>query len=112
MPYRQLAILGAYVRNRFADAVPLLQKAVALDPDNPTLNSISPGFTWTSATTSGERVIEAARRRWPDQGLCSIVVAHAHADGERTRGRADAQQARWRSIRVIATIVRGCATPT
>ena len=69
MPYRQLGVLDAYVRNRFADAVPLLQRAAALDPANPLLEFFRARLYFDLGDdVEASRVIEAARKRWPDHG--------------------------------------------
>ena len=79
MPYRQMGILGAYVRNRFADAVPLLQRAAALDPDNPILEFyLARLYLDLGDDVEATRVIEAARKRWPDHGAVLMASAELH----------------------------------
>ena len=78
-PYTDLGYLTAYAMNRFADAVPLVQKTLELDPDGP-------GWAWglaslyldvgdegkTFATT------EQAAKRWPDSwGLQQMLATIA-----------------------------------
>ena len=79
MPYRQLGVLGAYVRNRFADAVPLLQKAAALDPANPILEFyLARLYLDLGDDVEASRVVEAARKRWPDHGAVLVASAELH----------------------------------
>ena len=71
MPYRQLGVLGAYVRNRFAGAVPLLQRAAALDPANPILEfHLARLYLDLGDDLEATRVIEVARDRWPTMAPC------------------------------------------
>ncbi len=79
MPYRQLGVLDAYARNRFADAVPLLQRAAALDPGNPILEFyLARLYLDLGDDVEATRVIEAARKRWPDHGAVLMVSAEMH----------------------------------
>ena len=79
MPYRQLGVLDAYARNRFADAVPLLQRAAALDPGNPILEFyLARLYLDLGDDVEATRVIEAARKRWPDHGAVLLVSAEMH----------------------------------
>ena len=79
MPYRQLGVLGAYVRNRFADAVPLLQRAAALDPANPILEFyLARLYLDLGDDVEAGRIIEAARKRWPDHGAVLVASAEMH----------------------------------
>ena len=79
MPYRQLGILDAYVRNRFTGAVPLLQRAAALDPDNPILELyLARLYLDLGDDVEATRVIEAARKRWPDHGAVLMASAEMH----------------------------------
>jgi tetratricopeptide (TPR) repeat protein len=87
MPYRQLGVMRAYVRNRFADAVPLLQRAAALDPDNPILEFyLARLYLDLGDDVEASRVIEAARKRWPDHGAVLVASAEMHMN----RGESDA----------------------
>ena len=94
MPYRQLGVLDAYARNRFADAVPLLQKAAALDPDNPILEFyLARLHLDLGDDVEATRVIEAARQRWPDHGAVLMVSAEMHMNaGEWNAALKDAQR--------------------
>jgi len=94
MPYRQVGVLDAYARNRFADAVPLLQRAAALDPDNPTLEFyIARLYLDLGDDVAATRVIEAARKRWPDHGAVLIASAEMHMNkGEWGTALKDAQR--------------------
>jgi TolB-like protein/Tfp pilus assembly protein PilF len=79
MPYRQAGVLDAYARNRFADAVSLLQRAAALDPDNPLLEFFRARLYFDLGDdVAATRVIEAARKRWPDHGAVLMVSAEMH----------------------------------
>ena len=94
MPYRQLGVLDAYARNRFTDAVPLLQKAAALDPDNPILEFyLARLHLDLGDDVEATRVIEAARQRWPDHGAVLMVSAEMHMNaGEWNAALKDAQR--------------------
>ncbi len=79
MPYRQAGLLAAYARNRFADAVPLLQRAAALDPDNPLLELYRSRILFDLGDdVAAARVTEAARKRWPDHAAVLMGAAEAH----------------------------------
>jgi tetratricopeptide (TPR) repeat protein len=79
MPYRQLGVLGAYVRNRFADAVPLLQRAAALDPANPIIEFyLARLYLDLADDVEASRVIEAAMQRWPADGAVLMASAELH----------------------------------
>jgi TolB-like protein/Tfp pilus assembly protein PilF len=79
MPYRQAGVLAAYARNRFADAVPLMQRAAALDPDNPLLEFFRARLYFDLGDdVAATRVIEAARKRWPDHAAVLMVSAEMH----------------------------------
>jgi len=66
-PYSDLGYLTAYALNRFADAVPLVQKTLELDPGGP-------GWAWGLASlyldlgdeSKTFATTEQAARRWPD----------------------------------------------
>jgi TolB-like protein/Tfp pilus assembly protein PilF len=94
MPYRQAGILDAYARNRFADAVPLLQRAAALDRDNPVLEFyLARLYLDLGDDLEAIRVIEAARKRWPDDGAVLMVSAEVRMNmGEWAAARKDAQR--------------------
>jgi tetratricopeptide (TPR) repeat protein len=71
--------MRAYVRNRFADAVPLLQRAAALDPDNPILEFyLARLYLDLGDDVEASRVIEAARKRWPDHGVVLMASTEMH----------------------------------
>ncbi|MGB7738937.1 MAG: tetratricopeptide repeat protein [Steroidobacteraceae bacterium] len=79
MPYRQAGVLDAYARNRFADAVPLLQRAAALDPENPLLEYFLARLYFDLGDdVAAIRVIEAARKRWPGHAAVLMVSAEMH----------------------------------
>ena len=79
MPYRQAGVLDAYARNRFADAVPLLQRAAALDPENPLLEFFRARLYFDLGDdVAATRVVEAARKRWPGHAAVLMVSAEMH----------------------------------
>jgi tetratricopeptide (TPR) repeat protein len=79
MPYRQAGVLDAYARNRFADGVPLLQRAAELDPDNPLLEFFRARLYFDLGDdVAATRVIEAARKRWPGHAAVLMVSAEMH----------------------------------
>ena len=94
MPYRQASVLDAYARNRFADAVPLLQRAAALDPDNPLLEFFRARLYFDLGDdVAATRVIEAARKRWPGHAAVLMVSAEMHMNkGEWDDALKDTQQ--------------------
>ena len=67
--YRNLGLLRAYSFNRFVDGVPLVRKAVELDPDGP-VNSCFLSLLYYDLGDDVEatRLEQDARRRWPDSG--------------------------------------------
>ena len=116
MPYRQARHPDAYARNRFADAVPLLQRAAALDPDNPVLEFyLARLYLDLGDDVEATRVIEAARKRWPDDGAVLMVSAEMHMNRANGAPRGRMRSGSWRSTRgqLIPTMCcGGCATPT
>jgi TolB-like protein/Tfp pilus assembly protein PilF len=94
MPYRQAGLLEAYARNRFADAVPLLQKAAALDPGNPLLEFYRGRlYLDLGDDVAATRVIEAAGKRWPDHAAVLMASAEMHMNkGEWDVALQDAQR--------------------
>ena len=101
MAYATLASLNAYGRNRFVDAVPLGERALALDPGNPQLHG-SLALLWldlNDEVQAGE-LVGTTLRRWPES-LNSNSVAAAiaesrgdHAAAERYARKALAQYTR------------------
>jgi tetratricopeptide (TPR) repeat protein len=76
MPYRQAGLLAAYARNRFADAVSLLQAAAALDSDNPLIEFYRSRILFDlDDDGAAARVIDAARKRWPDHAAVFMMSA-------------------------------------
>jgi TolB-like protein/predicted Zn-dependent protease len=66
-PYLNLGSLKAYALNRFADAVPLMQKAVELDPGSPWMSaSFADLYLDFGDESKFFTMIEQAARRWPD----------------------------------------------
>ena len=84
-PYVSLAILNAYALDRFTDAVPLAQKAMELDPGNPSYSSIQASLYLDLG--DDRRFIDAtsqAAKRWPDDSfvlLLSAIVSLIKQDG-------------------------------
>jgi tetratricopeptide (TPR) repeat protein len=88
-----LGLVTAYARNRFADAVPSIERAIELDPDGPTAPS------WLAilyldlgldARTAG--LIEAVRKRWPGNALVDYFSALVQSSrGERAAARQHAE---------------------
>ena len=84
-PYVSLALLNAYALDRFTDAVPLAQKAMELDPGNPSLSSIQASLYLDLG--DDRRFIETitqAAKRWPDDSfvlLLSAIVNLIKLDG-------------------------------
>lgn len=66
VPHLGLGLIMAYARNRFADAVPFMERAIELDPDSPNsplwLAILYLDFGREAQTA---RLIEAARKHWP-----------------------------------------------
>ena len=75
-PYGDLANLHAYARNQFAPAVPLMERAAALDSGNPMwvclLAVLQLDLTDTPAA---KRLIVEAARRWPDDFFSNACAA-------------------------------------
>ena len=77
--YGSLATLTAYVLRRPADAVPLLQKAIELDPGNPgNACWLAQIYLDLGDLAHADQATEAARRRWPDYPCLRDVVAAGH----------------------------------
>ena len=65
--YWELGLLRAYAFNRNADAVPLGEKAAALDPGNPRYPCWVAGrYLDLGDEARATRMVQAARERWPD----------------------------------------------
>jgi TolB-like protein/Tfp pilus assembly protein PilF len=75
-PYTDLALLAAYVMNQFAVAVPLAEKAAALDPNIPISTLV---VAWLYGElgddASFDRVLRQAEERWPDATWVQSFVA-------------------------------------
>jgi tetratricopeptide (TPR) repeat protein len=84
-PYDNLAYLMAYALNRFADAVPLEQKAVDLDPDSPfgALGLASLYLDFGDESKSFATIHEQAAKRWPnDPGIQLWLALTAQLRGD------------------------------
>ena len=78
--YFALAVLDAYVLNRFSDAVPFLEKAYDLDPENPAPALWQAGvFLDLGDVSEAIRLTRAVQRRWPDDGWVNSVAAIIYA---------------------------------
>ena len=75
-PYLYLAMLAADRLNQHAVAVPLAEKAVALDPDNPVSTLTLAWLYWTLRDDeSRDRVLRQAEERWPENPLLQTSLA-------------------------------------
>jgi tetratricopeptide (TPR) repeat protein len=77
--YSLIGQIDAWVLNRYADAVPFLEKAVELDPGSPALQ---PWLTWLYLDLGDDarasRLIQAAQEHRPDVANHFYVSAFAH----------------------------------
>jgi len=81
-PYNFLAFLSAYALNQYTVAVPLAEKAVALDPDSPASSVVVAILYWNLGDeTARDRVLQQAERRWPDDPnvQCWLAMRDLHA---------------------------------
>ena len=87
--YVSLAILNAYAFDRFADAVPLVQKAMELDPGSPSDALAVLYFDLGDDNKFFETTAQAAKR-WPDDADIQIQLAlvNLYPAGRRRRGAA------------------------
>jgi tetratricopeptide (TPR) repeat protein len=75
-PYDGLAALAAYAGNDFAAAVPLAEKAEALDPDNPQKAVVRMALYWEIGDDATfDRALRQAVRRWPNDSLVGVWLA-------------------------------------
>ena len=76
VPYRSLAMLAAYAMDDFITAVPLAEKAVALDPDSPS-SAMLLAFLYQTLgdDTSFDRVLRRAEERWPENAPVNVSLA-------------------------------------
>jgi len=83
-PHQWLGELMAYAINRFADAIPLIQKAEALDSRNPGFPvSLAQAFLNLGDESRAFSAIEQAVKRWPEEmkvQTAMAVVAHSRLD--------------------------------
>jgi TolB-like protein/Tfp pilus assembly protein PilF len=93
--YYSIGRLRAFVLNRYVDAVPLLKKAVELDPGSPALQAL---LAWLYLDLGDDvranRTIDAAQKLWPDDAsvLTQSAVAHLYR-GEPEAALQDARRA-------------------
>jgi len=79
-PYLYLALLAADKMNQYAAAVPLAEKAVALDPDNPVSTLTLAWLYWTLRDDeSRDRVLQRAEERWPENAFVQTLLAMREA---------------------------------
>ena len=87
--YTSLGTLEAYSMNRFADAVPLVETAVRLDPGGPRVMVTLAMLQLDLGDDAGaERLIESGLARWPDSAEVISISAYSslyRGDGERSR---------------------------
>jgi tetratricopeptide (TPR) repeat protein len=75
-PYLFLAMLSADKMNQYALAVPLAEKAVALDPDNPLSTLMLAWLYWTLRDDeSRDHVFQQAEERWPENPYVQSSLA-------------------------------------
>jgi TolB-like protein/Flp pilus assembly protein TadD len=69
-PYVELGVLQAYGRNRFADAVALVEKSIELDPGNPWMRlTLAQLYLDLGDDDRATRILQDARSRWPENEL-------------------------------------------
>ncbi len=75
----RIGMLRAFVLNRYVDAAPLVEKAVELDPGNPSLQaSLASLYLDLGDDARATRMIHAAQKLWPDDASVLMVSAVAH----------------------------------
>ena len=75
-PYGGLGFLMAYAWNRFADAVPLVQKAMELDPSDASWSwNLAPLYLDLGDESKAFATIERAAKRWPDDWGIQLWLA-------------------------------------
>ncbi len=75
-PYLFLALLSADKMNQYAVAVPLAEKAVALDQDNPVSTLTLAWLYWTLRDDEArDRVLRRAEERWPENPYVQTSLA-------------------------------------
>ena len=75
-PYLEMGLVEAYARNRFSVAVPLVEKSIELDPDNPSLRlNLAQLHLDLGNDDQATRVVESARARWPENEFVLTVAA-------------------------------------
>jgi TolB-like protein/Tfp pilus assembly protein PilF len=84
-PYGGLSMLAAHAMGNFLAAVPLAEKAVALDPDSPT--QWLTGLYWgLGDDASVDRVLRQAEARWPDNVDVNMWLALRRLQGGDRKG--------------------------
>jgi TolB-like protein/Flp pilus assembly protein TadD len=73
-PYMETGVLEAYGRNRFADAVALMERAIELDPENPDLRfNLLQLYLDLDDDERAMRVLEETSSRWPEsEGVLTV----------------------------------------
>jgi tetratricopeptide (TPR) repeat protein len=83
--YRDLAMLAAQAKGDFVTAVPLAEKAMALDPESPSL--LLAGLYWNLGDdASFDRVLREAEERWPDNATVHSFLTLRDVQGGDTSG--------------------------
>jgi TolB-like protein/Tfp pilus assembly protein PilF len=73
--FASLAWLYAYAQDRFAEAVPLLERAVALDGGNPSLQAdLATVLVDLGDTARADQLVAAILARWPDDEYANAVA--------------------------------------
>ena len=80
--YSSLAVLAAYSMDDFVTAVPLMEKAVALDADNPWGTTLLPILYWDLGDDEArDRVLRQAEERLPDNAIVNALLAWRDLQG-------------------------------
>jgi tetratricopeptide (TPR) repeat protein len=75
-PYVEMGFLEAYGRNRFADAVALVEKSIELDPGNPWMRmDLAQLHLDLGDDDRATRILQEARSRWPENELVLTMTA-------------------------------------
>ena len=82
MPYFSLAGLTAYAMDDFVTAVPLAEKAMALDADN-AWGAVMLVMLYSDLgdDASFDRVLQQAADRWPDNAIVNVLLAGREMQG-------------------------------
>jgi len=108
-PYIGLGTLNAYARNRFVAAVPLADRALALDADSPLASAVLVMLRLDiDDAPQATRLISAATSRWPDEFYVNAYAAALYGalgDGAAAERHARRALAAWpRDYRSVAIL--------